>query len=367
MRRTACSAGAPDVVEGGLHNVPLSDVFQIIATGQKSGVLSVTGGEVRARIYLERGRVQLAHMSPGVLLGEILVQLDLLTAREVQEFLARQERENAGTPLGLMAVAAGLLSEEDLYRALRRQAVEVIAELLTWRQGDFSFKERSMAESQVPTERTYEAMGLLMEADTLRRELEGGMADPAAIYRRSGDPTLVTLPDGAWDVLSHVDGLRSARTVASDSDLGEGRVLGILKRLEEVGVLAPLALEGPEPTVLVVSASSAMQRLVRLTVQRVGLRPLLFVTGDDALAVLDEVRPSVVVVDDRGGEGWDTVRALRRIPGRGHLPAVVLTDADEEAGWLTRLRRPRAQVLTRPFDELQLQTVVSRLAGRPLA
>lgn len=348
--------------------MPLADVFQTVAAGQKSGVLSVAGDDVRARIYLERGRVQVAHVSPGVHLGEVLVQLDLLTAREVQEILARQESENAGTPLGLTAVEAGLLSEDDLYRALRRQAVEVIAELLGWREGDFAFSERSVAASQVPTEHTHDAMALLMEADGLRRQLDAGLADPGAVYVRSGDPTRtdVDLPDGAWDVLAHVDGLRSARTVASDSDLGEGRALHVLRRLEEAGVLAKRPSEGPEPTVLVVSRSTAMQRLVRLALQRVGLRPLLFDEGEQALAVLDEARPSVLVVDDREGEGWETIRLLRRIPGRRHLPAVVLSGSDRD-GWFARLRRPRAEVLPRPFDELQLQELVARLAGRPLA
>lgn len=356
------------MVEGSLRNVPLADVFQIVVAGQKSGVLSVAAGDVRARIYLERGRVQVAHISPGLHLGEVLVQLDLVTAREVQEILAQQERENAGTPLGLTAVAAGLLSEDDLYRALRRQAVEVIAELLAWREGDFAFAERSVAASQVPTEHTHEAMGLLMEADELRREMDAGVADPARIYRRAGDPTLRPLPEGAWDVLAHVDGLRSARTVASDSDLGEGRALRILQQLEDAGVLAPLPSEGPEPCVLVVSTSTAMQRLVRLALQRVGLRPLLFGDAAEAIAVLDEARPSVVVVDDRAGEGWEMIRELRRLPGRGHLPAVVLASGDDEGGgWLSRLRRPRAHVLVRPFEELQLQTLVARLAGRPLA
>lgn len=355
------------MVEGSLRNVPLADVFQLVAVGGKSGVLDVASGVKRARIYLERGRVQVAHVAPGVHLGEVLVQLDLLTAREVQELLADQERENAGTPLGLSAVAAGLLDGEDLYRALRRQAVDVIAELLSWRDGDFAFAERPLTASQVPTEHTHDAMGLLMEADALRRDLSEGTADPAAVYERVGDPTALTLPDGGWEVLAHVDGLRTARAVASDSDLGEARALRILRRLEELGVVGGRIGDVPEPTVLVVSASPAMQRLVRLALQRVGLKPLLFDAGDEALGSLDVTRPSAIVIDDRGGDGWDTVRALRRIPGRRHLPAVLLAADAPGGGPLARLRRPSAHVLLRPFDELELQSLVARLAGRPLA
>lgn len=355
------------MIEGSLRNVPLADVLQIVATGRKSGVLSVVRRTTRARVYLERGRVQVAHVAPGVHLGEVLVQLDLLTAHEVQEILARQDHENPGTPLGLTAVAAGLLDEEDLHRALRRQAVETFAELLSWSGGEFSFAERSTLESEVATEHTYDAMSLLMEADELRRDLGGGLAHPAAVYRRAMDPTDADLPEGAWELLPHVDGLRSARTVAADSDLGEARALRLLRRLEELGVLEASPDDAPEPTVLVVSPSDALRRLVRLALLRVGLRPLLFASGDEALAAIDEARPSVVVVDDRDGEGWELVRALRRLPGRGHLPAVVLSGGGEPRGLLARLRRPRAEILARPFHELELQQLVGRLAGRPLA
>jgi CheY-like chemotaxis protein len=352
------------VVEGSLRNVPLSDVVQIVTGGQKSGVLSVVSGRSRARVYLERGRIQVAHIEPGTHLGEILVRMDALSAREVQEILARQERENAGTPLGLMAVDAGLLEREVLQRALRRQAVEVLAELLAWRDGTFSFAERSVAASQVPTSGSYDAMALLMEADGLRREMDAGTAAPGAVYRRVGDPTEHELPPGAWELLPLLDGRRPARTIVADADLAEGEGFRLLKRLEESGVVVEVTPEGPATAVMVVSPSPALLRLIRLALQRVGLAPVLYETGEEALAAVDEVRPSVVVVDDREGEGWSLVRRLRDGPGRGHLPALVLSDRSGAGGWWARLRRPRAEELARPFSELELQERVARLAGR---
>jgi CheY-like chemotaxis protein len=352
------------MVEGSLRNVPLGDVVQIVTGGQKSGVLTVAAGVTRARVYLERGRVQVAHLEPGTHLGEILVRMDALSAREVQEILARQERENAGTPLGLMAVEAGLLERETLQSALRRQAVEVLAELLTWRDGTFSFAERSLSASQVPTSGSHDAMALLMEADALRRDLDAGTADPSAVYRRVGDPTEHELPAGAWELLPLLDGRRPARTVVADADMTEVEGLRLLRRLEEAGVIEELPREEPEPVVMVVSPSSALQRLIRLALQRAGLTPVLFDAGEEALAAVDEVRPSVVVVDDRAGEGWRLVRRLRTTPGRGHLPALVLSERSGPRGWWARWRRPRAEELQRPFHELELQERVARLAGR---
>lgn len=353
------------MIEGSLRNVPLTDVVQVVAEGQKSGVLTVARQEARARLYLERGRVQVAHLDPGTHLGEVLVRMDLLTTFEVQEMLARQDRENAGTPLGLMAIEAGLLVPEELQAALRWQAVEALAELLGWRDGTFSFAERSITSSQVPTEGSHDAMRLLMEADAMRRELDEGTADPATIYRRVGDPTDHELPPGAWDLLGLVDGFRPARTIVADVDLGEAQALRLLRRLEDLQVIEGVARDGPDPAVMVVCASPALQRLIRLSLQRVGLRPELFDSPATALAALDAVRPRVLVVDDREGEGWRLLRQVRNTAGLGHLPAVVLTD-DVHGGLLSRWRRPKAEVLPRPFAELELQRSVARLAGRPV-
>jgi len=353
------------VIEGSLRNVPLTDVVQIVSEGQKSGVLTVVRQETRARLYLERGRVQVAHLDPGTHLGEVMVRMDLLTTFEVQEMLARQDRENAGTPLGLMAVEAELLTAGELQAALRRQAVEALAELLGWREGTFSFAERSITSSQVPTEGSHDAMRLLMEADAMRRELDEGTADPATVYRRVGDPTDHELPPGAWDLLGLVDGYRPARTIVADVDLGEGQALRLLRRLEDLEVIERVARDVPDPAVMVVCASPALQRLIRLALQRVGLRPELFDGPADALAALDAVRPRVLVVDDREGEGWRLLRQVRSTTGMAHLPAVVLTD-DVHGGLLSRWRRPKAEVLSRPFAELELQQSVARLAGRPV-
>lgn len=354
------------MIEGSLRNVPLADVFQIVATGQKSGVLTVRSGEARARVYMEAGRVQLAHVSPGVHLGEVLVHMELLTTEEVQELLALQERENAGTPLGMAAMDAGKLDQEDLYRALRRQAVEVITDLLAWKEGSFSFSERAMSASQVPPQRTHDAMGLLMDAASLRQQLDAGQASPSVLYRRAGDPTEADLPPDAWEVLSQVDGRRSARSIASESDMGEERTYGLLALLEAQGVVEPQPFAQEEPLVLALSPSSAVQRLIRLALQRAGLRVRLADDGVAAMALLRDEHPHVVVVDDRHGEGWAFVRDLRRTPGRAHLPAVVLCE-DPRGGPLARWRRPRAHAIARPFEELHLQQLVSRLAGRPLA
>ena len=355
------------MIEGSLRNVPLSDVFQIIATGQKSGILTVMRGKARARIYFEQGGIQYAHISPGVHLGEILVRMDLLTTHEVQEILRRQHVENAGTPLGLMAVEMQLIDEEDLKGALQRQVLEVVSELMTWSDGQFNFAERSGWASQAPTGHTVDAMALLMSVAQRLHEFEAGVADADAIFLRSGDPTKVSMPSGAWEVLGYVDGKRTARSIASELDLTERHVLHILFELEAAGVIEAQPFRVEDPLVLAVSPSSALQRLLRLSLQRARLRAEVALDYQDALKVLPDVHPSALVVDDQEGAGWEFVKELRRQTGQSHLPVLMLVDEPPRGGLFGRARRPRAEILQKPFHEIEFQQLITRMVGRPLA
>ncbi|MEX2501405.1 MAG: hypothetical protein WD336_03425, partial [Trueperaceae bacterium] len=107
-------------------------------------------------------------------------------------------------------------------------------------------------------------------------------------------------------------------------------------------------------------------RLLRLSLHRVGIGVETTDDAEQALRRLDEVHPSVLVIDDAAGEGWELIRSVRSLPGRAHLPALLLTAGEDRTGWFGRMRRPKAETMPMPFDEFQLQRTVSRLAGRPL-
>lgn len=352
------------MIEGSLRNVPLSDIFQVIASGQKSGVLTVQRGQARARIYFDLGRIRYAHVTPGVHLGEILVRMDLLTAHEVQEILRRQHTENPGTQLGLMASQMGLLREEDLRLALERQILEVVGDLLTWSEGRFDFTDRDVDSSQAPTEHSIDAMMLLMRVAQRQHEFADTDIAPNAVYARKGDPTRVDMPAGAWEVLACVDGKRSARSISAELDLTEKHVYHLLNELERLAIIeqAPYTVE--DPIVLVVSPNAALQRLIRLALQRAGFRVETVFEYAETEAAIDTHHPSAMVVDDDAkGSAWSLVKDLRKRPAHAHMQVLILVDEAPRSGLFRRL--PRADTLAKPFHELRLQELVSRLVGRP--
>lgn len=352
------------MIEGSLRSVPLSDVFQMLASGQKSGILTVIRGGSRARVYFEQSRIQHAHISPGIHLGEILVKLDYLSNREVQEILLTQTSENVDTPLGLTAVHKGLITHEELKEALEMQITEVVTELMLWRSGDFKFTERSNSSTQVLGDVRIDGMSLLISVTQRIQAWRDGSVDADTILERSGDPSKLTLPDGSWEILGLVDGSRTAESIAAELDLNERYVYRLLYELAERGVLRPTGYKLERPLVLVISASSAIQRLVRLALQRADLRAELFSSPDEALVFLESAHARALVIDEFA-DAWGFIREFRRLPGQGHLPIVLLVN-EVQQGLFQRFRRPKAHVLEKPFHEFEFQQLIGRLVGRPV-
>ncbi len=366
-------AGIP-AIKGELTKGSVMDVCQLIATGQKSGILTVKQPYARARVHFEMGRVQFAHLVPGVHLGEVLVRMNLLTVQEVQRAARCEgyEGDINSSSLGLNALRLRLLDDAELQRALAAQMIEVFIELITWKSCTFSFEERSLLASQVLTTDSTDIMQLFMEITGRLGDWTTERVSEKAVFDKASDPTKLGLSEWDWEVLGYVDGSRSAASIAAEVELPERQVYHLLYKLEKAGAVRPDEAEAQPPSVLLFSADNLTGRLMRLALRRVALKTYFVqsTSPERGLVAVQERRPKALVLydggDAKGGaaSAWPLVRALRQHPGLKHLPAVVLSGDDN--GFMQRLRRPKATVLENPFTELELQQTVMRLLGRSL-
>lgn len=360
------------MIEGQLRNAAVADMCQVIATGQKTGILTVKQPHARARIHFEMGRVQFAHLVPGVHLGEVLVRMNLLTMEDVQKAQqARRDYEGdiTSSTLGLSALDLGLLDDADLQRALEAQMIEVFMELLTWKSSTFSFAERSLLASHMPTEDSSDVTTLLMEVSRRLGDWNVERVSEKAVFHKAGDPTKLGLSEWDWEVLGYVDGQRSAASIAAEVELPERQVYHRLYALEQSGAVHASPHKAQPPAVLVFAEDNLMARLIRLALRRVGLKAYTALTfnPDKGLSLVQQRRPKALICyggGDAESAAWSLVRTLKQHAALKHLPTVVL--ADDEGGPLQRLRRPKATVLENPFAELKLQQTVTKLLGRSL-
>src|SRR4029450_155363 len=130
---------------GNLRPMDLPEILQWISVGRKTGTLHLGRRSIQKRIVFKEGVVYTSWSNdPRESLGQFLIRDGLVTEEQLFKALLRQEEQ--GRFLGAILVAEEILSEDDLREALRTKAVESIYDLFLWPEGQFEFKEGEFPE-----------------------------------------------------------------------------------------------------------------------------------------------------------------------------------------------------------------------------
>lgn len=121
----------------------------------------------------------------------------------------------------------------------------------------------------------------------------------------------------------------------------------------------------PKRLIMVVDDEAAIVRLVRATLQADGHSVITASRGEEALDLLDDQRPDLIVLDLMmpGIDGFET---LRRIRSESQVPVIMLTARAADADKLKGLSGGADDYITKPFnpDELAARvTAVLRRSG----
>jgi hypothetical protein len=234
-------------IEGPLRELGIHDVFQLLDLSRKTGVLRVTS-ELRhnaGTIYFEGGAIIFAEIrSNPHPLGALLLRTGKISEADLERARDMQQRQGDQRRLGEILVALGALTPRELQRQVRFQIEEVVFEVMSWREGYFSFTEGSLADVtaeavvRIPTE------ALLMEGARRIDEwsrIEGriphlGVVPTLAPPQQSGEGELDLLPP-EWEMLAMIDGVRDVRALASELGRSDFEVAKTLFGLESAGVI----------------------------------------------------------------------------------------------------------------------------------
>ena len=123
-------------------------------------------------------------------------------------------------------------------------------------------------------------------------------------------------------------------------------------------------------TILIVEDDRNIGHLVRTYLERDGYRVAWARSGEDALAEIDRLRPSLVVLDV-GLPGIDGFEVCRRIRALGETPVIMLTARDEEVDRVLGLELGADDYVPKPFSPRELvarvKAVLRRTQPRPPA
>jgi two-component system, OmpR family, KDP operon response regulator KdpE len=115
--------------------------------------------------------------------------------------------------------------------------------------------------------------------------------------------------------------------------------------------------------ILVVDDEPAIVRLVRATLQVDGYAVLAADRGEQALPLLENERPDLVILDLMmpGMDGFET---LRRIRSRSKVPVIMLTARAGDADTLKGLQSGADDYVTKPFNPDELAARVAAVLRR---
>jgi tetratricopeptide (TPR) repeat protein len=267
-------------IEGPLRELGIHDVFQLLDLSRKTGVLRVAS-ELRddeGVVYFDSGRVVHARVRSKALPLELtLLQSGKITQDDLESAKARRTNGRAEAAIVDLLVEQGVVTQKEIERQMRLQIESVVFELMSWREGFFSFEEKPSAEmASVGEARIRISTESLLMEGARRIDEWSRIADKVpslavvpvlAPVRDDGQASQLDLLPPEWEVLSMIDGGRDIRAIAGALGRGEFDVARVVYGLVTTGVVEvrnPDRSAAPEngtaATPLVEQAGSALAR-----------------------------------------------------------------------------------------------------------
>lgn len=111
-----------------------------------------------------------------------------------------------------------------------------------------------------------------------------------------------------------------------------------------------------KPLILIVEDEAALQKLLAYNLEAAGFEVAQAFDGEEALTLLAERTPDLIVVDWMIPQlsGIELLRRIRRRPEHAHIPVVMLTARAEESDRLRGLELGADDYVTKPFSPAEL-------------
>lgn len=128
-------------IRGNLKEASLPDVIQLLSLGRKTGVLSVSDKKNFGDIFFNDGKIiYCSIVNREERIGNLLVKYADISKEQLEKALEIQEELKGMKRLGDILVESGYITQDILVDRIKKQIIDSIFTLLTWRDGFFNFE-----------------------------------------------------------------------------------------------------------------------------------------------------------------------------------------------------------------------------------
>jgi hypothetical protein len=150
-------------LKGTIKDFGIADIFQLIGQQAKTGVLILSYRD-QIKVYFREGAVVRAETGARprhLLLGEMMVNAELLTKAQLEAALNEQQRTLRR--IGLVLADMGLVNESEVREFTRLQLMETVCVLFEWKAGTYEFEQVDVEDPRAEGVEPVRAETILME------------------------------------------------------------------------------------------------------------------------------------------------------------------------------------------------------------
>jgi hypothetical protein len=233
---------------GNLKTIAFSDILQLVSTGKKTGRLMATHASQKKELFFRNGNLISATSSNTQedMIGNLLVRMGKINKADLQKAVNIQQQ--SGRRIGAVMLELGLLTKPELAQYLKIQVEEIVYNLFSWSEGEFSFQdELKPPDDQILV--NLETMNLIMEGT--RRidewlEIRKALPEPSRLLKPVLNPNLrgkdLTLTAEEYQILMMIDGAKTFADLMENSPLGDFLTAKSIYTLLNLGLIQPGAV-----------------------------------------------------------------------------------------------------------------------------
>ena len=366
------------MLAGSLNEFGLADVFTLLSTTRKTGVLNLETAAVKGRVWIAQGGLcnAVADVTRSPLAARLLHggEASEAQAREIVAAQADGDSQRLQDALDVLG-----LGSDRVRSILVDQITDAVFDLSRWSDGTFAFDNQAVGDVIAVTS----AADVLGTVQQRLSEWEGFSANVPAddavldvVSRPSGGAEGISVQASHWEVLTLVDGLRPVAEVIELTGQGTFTVSRMIAELIGVGLVRVL----DDPTGETASQHrrrilvTAEEQLLGATPRSLSSRPVPPTPPPGAVEVAFDVEPEEaehtahngVDVDDLLGEPAEEPKApaaaasssasaaedrrARELAALGIGPAPSAETPSDEPRPLARDNNVNADLLARLID-----------------
>lgn len=201
---------------GSLKEFGLADILQLIFYQKKTGSLTLKSRFDTVRVLFHEGNIALAESSRRKVegrLGRVLVRKGIMSNEDLEKAIARHKETRR--KLGHILIEKGYASKEQIEQVLMDQITELIVQLFSWKEGYYEFTPGAVPlDKMIPIK--VDTQGLMMDSLRIFDEWSvfKGRLNLGSVLERNAKPEQ-GLSRKEAELLKYVDGNNDVNRIAA--------------------------------------------------------------------------------------------------------------------------------------------------------